>query len=46
MPFKLIHSGWVLLHVLQCFVNVLMNLIAFEFGNVLLDRSKCLFSVG
>ena len=32
------NSFWVLQHVL-CFVNALMNLIAFEFGNVLLVKS-------
>ena len=32
------NSFWVLLHVL-CFVNALMNLIGFEFGDVLLVKS-------
>ena len=33
------NSFWVLRHVL-CFVNALMKIIAFEFGNVLLVKSK------
>ena len=32
------NSFWVLLHIL-CFVNALMNLIAFEFSDVLLVKS-------
>ena len=35
---KLIHSGWLLLHVL-CLINAFMNPIAFEFANVVLVRS-------
>ena len=40
------HSFWVFQHVFCLFVNALMNLNAFEFGNVLLVKSmETVFSV-